>query len=128
MLWASTSMEALTQSSSSTTKTQEQRVRARMLGLALGEYPTGKHNAITDVPGVRVGHTTLIRGEGRLMPGQGPVRTGVTVIIPRDDVWHSKSWKRTYGGHVAMSPNGQTLRFRSCCQSRERAAVRKAVA
>jgi len=90
MLWASTSMEALTQSSSSTTKTQEQRVRARMLGLALGEYPTGKHNAITDVPGVRVGHTTLIRGEGRLMPGQGPVRTGVTVIIPRDDVWHKK--------------------------------------
>lgn len=90
MLWASTSMEALAQSSSSTTKTQEQRVRARMLGLALGEYPTGKHNAITDVPGVRVGHTTLIRGEGRLMPGQGPVRTGVTVIIPRDDVWHKK--------------------------------------
>ncbi|TLY37302.1 MAG: P1 family peptidase [Nitrospirae bacterium] len=83
-------MEALAQSSSSTTKTQEQRVRARMLGLALGEYPTGKHNAITDVPGVRVGHTTLIRGEGRLMPGQGPVRTGVTVIIPRDDVWHKK--------------------------------------
>ena len=73
MLWTSTSMEALAQSSSSTTKTQEQRVRARMLGLALGEYPTGKHNAITDVPGVRVGHTTLIRGEGRLMPGQGPV-------------------------------------------------------
>jgi len=90
MLWTSTSMEALAQSSSSTTKTQEQRVRARMLGLALGEYPTGKHNAITDVPGVRVGHTTLIRGEGRLMPGQGPVRTGVTVIIPRDDVWHKK--------------------------------------
>jgi len=89
MLWTSTSMEALAQSSS-TTKTQEQRVRARMLGLALGEYPTGKHNAITDVPGVRVGHTTLIRGEGRLMPGQGPVRTGVTVIIPRDDVWHKK--------------------------------------
>jgi len=90
MLWTSTSMEALAESSSSTTKTQEQRVRARMLGLALGEYPTGKHNAITDVPGVRVGHTTLIRGEGRLMPGQGPVRTGVTVIIPRDDVWHKK--------------------------------------
>ena len=90
MLWTSTSMEAVAESSSSTTKTQEQRVRARMLGLALGEYPTGKHNAITDVPGVRVGHTTLIRGEGRLMPGQGPVRTGVTVIIPRDDVWHKK--------------------------------------
>ena len=56
----------------------------------LGIYPTGKLNAITDVPGVRVGHTTLIRGDGKLVPGQGPVRTGVTVVIPREDVWHKK--------------------------------------
>lgn len=47
-------------------------------------------NAITDVAGVTVGHTTLIQGEGRLIPGKGPVRTGVTVIIPREDVWHKK--------------------------------------
>ncbi len=66
------------------------RVRARNLGVALGAYPTGKMNAITDVPGVTVGHTTLIKGEGALVPGKGPVRTGVTVIIPRDDVWHKK--------------------------------------
>lgn len=44
--------------------------------------PTGTLNAITDVPGVRVGHTTLISGEGPLNPGHGPVRTGVTVILP----------------------------------------------
>jgi D-aminopeptidase len=42
----------------------------------------GERNSITDVYGVMVGHVTLIRGEGRLVPGQGPVRTGVTVILP----------------------------------------------
>jgi len=68
----------------------EPRVRARSLGVDLGVYPTGKLNAITDVPGVRVGHTTLIRGDGKLVAGQGPVRTGVTVVIPREDVWHKK--------------------------------------
>ncbi len=69
---------------------EESRVRARTLGLYLGELSPGPLNAITDVPGVRVGHATLIRGSGRLIPGQGPVRTGVTVIVPRDDVWHKK--------------------------------------
>ncbi len=56
------------------------RVRARDLGIRIGRFPPGSWNAITDVPGVRVGHTTLIRGEGALVVGQGPVRTGVTVI------------------------------------------------
>ncbi|MCB9136760.1 MAG: P1 family peptidase [Caldilineaceae bacterium] len=46
------------------------------------QLPSGPHNAITDVAGVRVGHATLIRGEGALTPGAGPVRTGVTVILP----------------------------------------------
>ena len=69
---------------------EEPRVRARTLGLYLGELSTGPLNAITDVPGVRVGHATLIRGSGRLIPGKGPARTGVTVIVPRDDVWHKK--------------------------------------
>jgi D-aminopeptidase len=50
--------------------------------LLLGDLPTGPENAITDVAGVRVGHTTLIAGEGPLQPGSGPVRTGVTVIRP----------------------------------------------
>ncbi|WP_437513814.1 P1 family peptidase [Sorangium sp. So ce1099] len=67
------------------------RRRARELGIVIGRLPTGKLNAITDVPGVRVGHVTHVRGAGRLDPGKGPVRTGVTVILPTsDDFWHSK--------------------------------------
>jgi D-aminopeptidase len=56
----------------------------RDLGLMVGDLPTGEHNGITDVAGVRVGHTTLIAGEGPLRPGEGPIRTGVTVILPHD--------------------------------------------
>ena len=84
-LWAVAPAEA-----QSSLLLDEGRLRAREVGLAQGEYPTGKLNAITDVAGVRVGHATLIRGSGKLIPGRGPVRTGVTVIIPRDDVWHNK--------------------------------------
>ncbi|HKC96104.1 MAG TPA: P1 family peptidase [Nitrospira sp.] len=69
---------------------QEPRSRARDLGIVIGVYPTGPLNAITDVAGVKVGHQTLISGEGPLKPGVGPIRTGVTVVIPRDDVWHKK--------------------------------------
>ena len=58
------------------------RRRARELGLAFGEYPTGPANAITDVGDVRVGHVTLMSGEGPLRPGAGPVRTGVTIVCP----------------------------------------------
>ena len=71
-------------------ETAEARQRVRELGVAIGNYSTGPLNAITDVPGVKVGHRTLISGEGALKPGQGPVRTGVTVVIPRDDVWRKK--------------------------------------
>lgn len=63
---------------------RHERPRARDLGITLGLLPPGKHNAITDVPGVLVGHATLISGDGPLVPGQGPVRTGVTVILPHD--------------------------------------------
>ena len=56
--------------------------RARELGLVASDLPTGAHNAITDVSGVRVGHATLIQGDGPLVPGTGPVRTGVTVVQP----------------------------------------------
>lgn len=66
------------------------RQRVRDLGIVIGQYQPGPLNAITDVAGVKVGHTTLIQGDGPLKPGQGPVRTGVTVVIPRDDVWHKK--------------------------------------
>jgi D-aminopeptidase len=56
--------------------------RARDLGVPFDGTP-GPLNAITDVAGVTVGHTTLISGEGKLVVGQGPVRTGVTAIFPR---------------------------------------------
>jgi D-aminopeptidase len=59
------------------------RCRARELGVPLGRYRPGRWNAITDVEGVRVGHSTIIRGAaGPLRPGKGPVRTGVTAILP----------------------------------------------
>ena len=56
--------------------------RFRDTGLVVGERRPGPLNAITDVPGVRVGHVTLISGDGPLVVGEGPVRTGVTVILP----------------------------------------------
>ena len=56
--------------------------RARSFGIAFDGKP-GPFNAITDVAGVSVGYTTLIEGEGALSVGKGPVRTGVTAILPR---------------------------------------------
>ncbi|WP_197380001.1 DmpA family aminopeptidase [Mycolicibacterium mengxianglii] len=56
-------------------------MRARDLGVVIGEHPTGPHNAITDVAGVRVGYTTLNAD------GPPAVHTGVTVVIPHDDIW-----------------------------------------
>src|ERR1700728_1725838 len=56
--------------------------RARDLGVPFDGTP-GPYNAITDVKGVEVGHKTLISGEGKLVIGKGPVRTGVTAILPR---------------------------------------------
>jgi D-aminopeptidase len=60
--------------------------RYRDLGLTVGLVPPGPGNAITDVEGVRVGTVTLIRGDGPLVIGTGPVRTGVTVIVPHDEI------------------------------------------
>lgn len=62
----------------------QRRPRSPELGISLGLLPPGTHNTITDVPGVKVGHVTLIRGEGPLVIGKGPVRTGVTAILPRE--------------------------------------------
>ncbi|HEV2093454.1 MAG TPA: P1 family peptidase [Rubrobacter sp.] len=59
-------------------------MRARDLGLEIGVLPSGPNDAITDVEGVRVGHSTIVRGDGPLVVGEGPVRTGVTVICPRE--------------------------------------------
>ncbi len=59
-----------------------QKPRARDLGVPFDGTP-GPFNAITDVAGVTVGHTTLISGSGKLQVGHGPVRTGVTAVLPR---------------------------------------------
>ena len=56
------------------------RPRARDLGIKIGRIKPGRYNAITDVAGVRIGHTTIIEGSGKLIPGKGPIRTGVTAI------------------------------------------------
>jgi len=65
------------------------RPRAREAGIVIGDLPTGALNAITDVPGIRVGHVSLIEGDGPLHIGQGPVRTGVTAILPPGQDWWS---------------------------------------
>jgi L-aminopeptidase/D-esterase-like protein len=75
---------------------------ARALGVPL-TGATGRFNAITDVAGVEVGHTTLIRGEGRLVVGEGPVRTGVTAILPRG----REAGDSTFAAWFSLNGNGE---------------------
>ncbi len=79
-------------------------VRARDLGVPFEGTP-GPHNAITDVPGVAVGYTTLISGDGKgpLVVGQGPVRTGVTAILPRG----KGSKDPVFAGFFSQNGNGE---------------------
>jgi D-aminopeptidase len=65
------------------------RPRARDAGIRIGALAPGPHNAISDVLGVRVGHVTLNSGDGPLRIGHGPVRTGVTAILPPSDDWYA---------------------------------------
>jgi L-aminopeptidase/D-esterase-like protein len=76
--------------------------RARALGVPFDGNP-GPLDAITDVKGVEVGDTTLIRGEGKLIVGQGPVRTGVTVIFPRG----RGDAEPVYAGWFSQNGNGE---------------------
>ena len=76
--------------------------RARDLGVPFDGTP-GALNAITDVPGVEVGTTTLIQGEGKLKVGEGPVRTGVTVILPRG----RNNADAVYAGWFSLNGNGE---------------------
>jgi D-aminopeptidase len=78
-------------------------VRARDLGVPF-EGTTGPLNAITDVAGVEVGYTTIIRGEGKLVVGKGPVRTGVTAIIPRG---HDSLNDPVYAAVFSLNGNGE---------------------
>lgn len=74
------------------------RARLRDLGIIIGRYPPGQHNTITDVPGVLVGHSTLIYDMPRV------ARTGVTVIIPRDgEIWKN----HTFAAYYAFNGNGE---------------------
>jgi len=75
--------------------------RARDLGIPFAGTP-GPLNAITDVVGVTVGHTTLISGEGKLEVGSGPIRTGVTAIHPR-----GKTYDPVFAGWYALNGNGE---------------------
>jgi D-aminopeptidase len=78
-------------------------VRARDLGIPFEGTP-GKFNAITDVPGVEVGYKTLISGEGKLEVGKGPVRTGVTAILPRG---RASLNDPVYAGFFSLNGNGE---------------------
>lgn len=78
-------------------------VRARDLGVPFDGTP-GQLNAITDVAGVEVGYTTIIRGQGKLVVGKGPVRTGVTAIIPRG---HDSLNDPVYAGMFSLNGNGE---------------------
>ena len=83
--------------------TQTKILRARDLGIPFEGTP-GKLNAITDVPGVEVGYTTLVSGEGKLEVGKGPVRTGVTAILPRG---HASLNDSVYAGFFSLNDNGE---------------------
>ena len=77
--------------------------RARDLGVPF-DGPPGPLNAITDVSGVTVGHTTLIFGEGRLQVGKGPVRTGVTAVLPRGK---DSMTNPVFAGWWSLNGNGE---------------------
>jgi len=80
------------------------KMRARDLEIVIGTLDPGPHNAITDVPGVSVGHTTLIAEEGPLRTGQGPIRTGVTVIQPHEgNIWQDP----LFAGCHRLNGNGE---------------------
>ncbi len=79
-------------------------MRTRDLGISIGLGRPGPLNAITDVAGVRVGHATIIEGDGPLVVGQGPVRTGVTVVVPRGpDDWREP----VFAGCHRLNGNGE---------------------
>ena len=79
------------------------RARLRDLGFSIGRFPVGPWNAITDVAGVRVGHATLIEGDGPLVVGEGPVRTGVTAVLPNSDIFG----QRTVAGGFVLNGAGE---------------------
>ena len=80
----------------------QQKERARDLRIPLDGTP-GPLDAITDVPGVEVGHATLVSGSGKLVVGKGPVRTGVTAVLPRG----KRSGDPVFAGWFTLNGNGE---------------------
>jgi D-aminopeptidase len=80
------------------------RQRVRELGIRIGRLEPGPWNAITDVAGVKVGHTTLIEGQGPLRVGEGPVRTGVTTILPHEG---QVARDPVFAGYHQLNGNGE---------------------
>jgi L-aminopeptidase/D-esterase-like protein len=76
-------------------------MRARKLGIPFDGEP-GRDNAITDIEGVEVGHSTIIKGDGSLVVGKGPIRTGVTAIFPCE-----KSLEEVYAAYYSYNGNGE---------------------
>ena len=95
MLWSASILAALAHG-------QEAKPRARDLGIPFEGSP-GTWNAITDVQGVEVGQTTLISGDGKLQVGKGPIRTGVTAILPRG----RDSTEPAFAGLFSLNGNGE---------------------
>src|ERR671912_1596501 len=79
-------------------------MRARELGIRIGDLSPGALDAITDVEGMRVGHSTIVRGEGPLVVGEGPVRTGVTVVCPREGLARDEP---VFAGAHRFNGNGE---------------------
>lgn len=76
---------------------------AREIGLIVGDLTPGPLDAITDVDGVAVGHSTIVSGAGPLRVGRGPVRTGVTVVLPRREIWTAP----VFAGTHRLNGNGE---------------------
>ena len=91
VLW----IDAICGASAEPAKDPEVRARARDIGIQIGRLPTGTHNAITDVSGVKVGHVTLNQGDS--------IRTGVTAVLPSDDIWTA----RLFGAAHTIHGNGE---------------------
>jgi L-aminopeptidase/D-esterase-like protein len=101
MPWKAVALALLLAAATAIPTAAQNRPRGRDLGIP---FPgtTGPLNAITDVPGVAVGHVTLIEGEGKLIPGKGPIRTGVTAILPRP----RGNWDPVFAATFNQNGNG----------------------
>ena len=82
--------------------TSKHQPRARDLGISFDGIP-GTLNAITDVEGIEVGHSTIISGSGKSNVGEGPIRTGVTAIFPRN----KHSINQVFAGWFSLNGNGE---------------------